>query len=164
MQKDNKNPQLLLLLLLLTVFMTEFGLMFLLHFFPELPTLVETLIDATLLVSVIGPVLFVFIFRPLVNEIAARRKAEESLSASVENEKKKADEVRALNQQLAANEEQLKATNHHLLANQEALQAKMKELDKMNKFMVDREMRIIEMKKEVNKLCKELGRPEPYHV
>lgn len=43
-----------------------------------------------------------------------------------------------------------------------ALQEQMAQVVKMNKYMTDRELRIIEIKKEVNKLCKELGRPEAY--
>ena len=45
-----------------------------------------------------------------------------------------------------------------------ALQDKMNEIKRMNKFMTDREFRVIEVKKEVNELCKELGRPSPYNV
>ena len=35
-------------------------------------------------------------------------------------------------------------------------------MEKMNDLMVGRELRSIELKKEINKLCKELGRPSPY--
>ncbi len=35
-------------------------------------------------------------------------------------------------------------------------------LERMNKLMVDREFRMIELKKEINELHKELGRGEPY--
>ena len=39
-----------------------------------------------------------------------------------------------------------------------------RELEAMNAAMVDREMRVIELKEEVNKLSKELGRNPPYPV
>jgi len=42
------------------------------------------------------------------------------------------------------------------------LKKKIDEIARMNKLMTGREMRIIEMKKEVNKLLKELGREEKY--
>ena len=42
------------------------------------------------------------------------------------------------------------------------LEDKTYELEIFNKTMVDREMRIIEMKKEVNELCKELKREIKY--
>jgi GAF domain-containing protein len=47
---------------------------------------------------------------------------------------------------------------------EEAERENVEKLERMNRLMMDREMRILEMKKEVNKLCKELGRPEPYSV
>ncbi|MFB0520370.1 MAG: PAS domain-containing protein, partial [Desulfatiglandales bacterium] len=40
----------------------------------------------------------------------------------------------------------------------------IKDLEETNKIMVGRELRMIELKEEVNKLSKELGRPEPYDV
>jgi PAS domain S-box-containing protein len=42
------------------------------------------------------------------------------------------------------------------------LEARTKELETFNKAMIDREMRIIEMKEEVNRLCEELGREPVY--
>jgi len=45
---------------------------------------------------------------------------------------------------------------------EEALRQRTAELEMFNKAMVDRELRIIEMKKEVNQLCKELGRKIAY--
>jgi PAS domain S-box-containing protein len=40
----------------------------------------------------------------------------------------------------------------------------IKDLEETNKIMVGRELRMIELKKEVNQLSKEIGRPEPYEV
>jgi DNA-binding response OmpR family regulator len=40
----------------------------------------------------------------------------------------------------------------------------IRELEYFNKVAVGREMRMIELKKEINKLCRELGREEPYEV
>lgn len=45
---------------------------------------------------------------------------------------------------------------------QKALQKKMQEMEQFNKMAVGREMRMIELKKEVNALCRELGREERY--
>lgn len=42
------------------------------------------------------------------------------------------------------------------------LQKRANELETINKIMLDREMRVIEMKEEVNKLAKELGKEQPY--
>ena len=45
---------------------------------------------------------------------------------------------------------------------EEDLKQKMDELNRFNKAAVGREMRMIELKKEVNALCRELGRDAPY--
>jgi PAS domain S-box-containing protein len=45
---------------------------------------------------------------------------------------------------------------------EEELRRRTEELEMFNKVMVDREMRIIEMKEEVNKLCEELSREPAY--
>lgn len=45
----------------------------------------------------------------------------------------------------------------HLLARQ-----KMKELEEFNSIMIEREMRMIELKNEVNSLARQLGKHEPY--
>ncbi|MBF0521920.1 MAG: HAMP domain-containing protein [Candidatus Omnitrophica bacterium] len=123
---------------------------------------------------------------------------EQQLRASNQQLTANEQQLKAANQQLLATEQQLRATNQQLLANEQALRTsqagleekvrertrelaeakysleaqvqertreleeKMANLEKMNKFMVDRELRIIELKKEVNKLCLELGRPEQY--
>lgn len=42
------------------------------------------------------------------------------------------------------------------------LSSKIQELEAFNKIMVDREMRIIELKKEINAQAAEFGKPEPY--
>ncbi len=42
------------------------------------------------------------------------------------------------------------------------LQAKLKELEEFNRIMVDREMRLIELKKEVNELAVGQGKEAPY--
>lgn len=44
------------------------------------------------------------------------------------------------------------------------LQEKMSELEKFNSFTVNRELRMIELKKEINRLLIEAGRPEKYKI
>ncbi|MBF0253121.1 MAG: HAMP domain-containing protein [Candidatus Omnitrophica bacterium] len=112
--------------------------------------------------------------------------------AQIRIEKQKVDELNALNKQLEASEQQLRTSQDRLkeintgleqkvkertkeledeknkleIKIQERTQEitdKIKELEKVNKSMRGRELRIIEMKREVNELCKELGRPEPYN-
>ncbi len=45
---------------------------------------------------------------------------------------------------------------------EEELRRRTEELEAFNKAMVDREIKIIEVKEEVNRLCRELGRPPAY--
>jgi PAS domain S-box-containing protein len=45
---------------------------------------------------------------------------------------------------------------------EEELKQKMEELARFNKAAVGRELQMIELKKEINALCRELGREEPY--
>ncbi|MGB9613739.1 MAG: PAS domain S-box protein [Candidatus Margulisiibacteriota bacterium] len=47
---------------------------------------------------------------------------------------------------------------------EEELKKRAEELEKMNKFMLGRELDMIELKKEVNRLLSELGRPQKYGV
>lgn len=46
----------------------------------------------------------------------------------------------------------------------EALKAKMAEAEKLNRFMMGRETRVIELKREINDLLKEFGKPARYNV
>ncbi len=46
----------------------------------------------------------------------------------------------------------------------EELQKKISDLERFNKLTVDREIRMIELKSEVNKLLKELGREKKYSI
>jgi len=59
--------------------------------------------------------------------------------------------------------ERKEAENKIMMTNEE-LEAKIAEVEKLNKSMTGRELRIIEVKEEVNKLSEELGRPAPYQL
>ena len=45
---------------------------------------------------------------------------------------------------------------------EEELKKRTEELEMFNKAMVDREIKIVEIKEEVNRLCEELGRDQKY--
>ncbi len=98
------------------------------------------------------------------------RASEERLSAVDQQRQASEAALRAAQDGL---EEKVKARTKELeksLASLEAkvekktreLQGKMKEVDKMSNLTGEREGRVIELKREVNKLARELGRPEPY--
>ncbi len=106
-------------------------------------------------------------------------------AATSEAEKKRANELDALNQQLRASEQQLKAANQQLRASeqqlkasnqqltakeqalkasQETLKTKISDLERFNKIMVGRELEMIKLKEEVNSLLAALGKEIKYKV
>jgi DNA-binding response OmpR family regulator len=59
-------------------------------------------------------------------------------------------------------EEIVELRTRELAENTAILQASNRELKRFNKSAVGRELRMIELKQEINALCRELGRKEPY--
>jgi len=47
---------------------------------------------------------------------------------------------------------------------EETIKEKINELEKFNKFMMGREVKMLELKKEINELCKMLGMDERYKI
>ncbi|MBF0571482.1 MAG: GAF domain-containing protein [Candidatus Omnitrophica bacterium] len=111
---------------------------------------------------------------------------EQQLRASNQQLSANEQQLRAANQQLAATEQELRASKtileekikdrtKELEESKSSLEVQVKEktwdlhekmasLERVNKIMIDRELRVIEIKKEVNQLCRELGKPELYGV
>jgi hypothetical protein len=77
--------------------------------------------------------------------------------AAMQSAKEKAEELIAANQQLRAKEQALHASHKELARKNEDLEA-------FNKLMVGRELVMIDLKKEVNSLLKELGRAAKYEI
>ncbi len=112
-----------------------------------------------------------------LKELAEQRQAKEQQLKAADHQRQvneqifnAADERRLANEQLLKSaeqqmktfERQLKAAHEQLLEKKEELLEKEQKAEMMNKVMTDREVRVIELKKEVNRLTRELGRPEPY--
>lgn len=80
-----QSPFQILIIIALSVFFSEASVMIILSILPPLPTWVEAFFDSFLLVFLISPMLYFFLFRPFILHISDRKKAEEAL---VESEKK----------------------------------------------------------------------------
>ncbi len=71
----------ILIIIALSVFVAELIVMFLIFALPPFSTVVEAFIDAFLLIVFIFPILYIFLFRPLILHIKERERAEEALQA-----------------------------------------------------------------------------------
>lgn len=82
----SKRPALIFLTIALTVFAAEALVMLLLHYLPQQSFLNEAILDAALLVVLISPALYFFLFQPMVAHIRERRKIEETLRQNEEEQ------------------------------------------------------------------------------
>lgn len=82
----SKHPALIFLAIAVTVFAAEAVVMLLLHYLPQQSFLSEAILDATLLVVLISPALYFFLFQPMVSHISERRKIEETLLQNEEEQ------------------------------------------------------------------------------
>lgn len=72
-----QSPVRLQAIIFVSVFLTEAFIMFLLSILPPLSTWMWAMLDATLLITLLSPVLYFFVLRPLILHIAERKQAEE---------------------------------------------------------------------------------------
>lgn len=73
---NSSSPLRLLGIVMVSIFLIETMVMFLLPLLPPLPKLLENLLDAALLVAILFPILYKLIFCPLIAEMTARKKVE----------------------------------------------------------------------------------------
>ncbi|WP_394787623.1 PAS domain S-box protein [Rhodoferax sp.] len=80
------QPKRLFATIALTVFAAEAFVMLLLHYLPQQTFWIDALLDASLLVALISPVLYFSLFKPLVAHNRERRKIEETLRRNEEEQ------------------------------------------------------------------------------
>ncbi len=81
-----KSPALIFLIVALSVFVSEASVMLLLYYLPRLSVITEAIFDASLVVALISPTLYFFLFRPMVIHISEREKIEEILHKNEEEQ------------------------------------------------------------------------------
>ncbi len=81
-----KSPASIFLVVALSVFISEASVMLLLYYLPERSLISEAIVDATLLVALISPALYFFLFRPLAIHIRERERIEEVLHKNEEEQ------------------------------------------------------------------------------
>ena len=66
------QPKAIICLMVLSIFVGEIIVMFILHLWPEIPIFTEALINASVLVLIISPTLVLFHYRPMVSNLRQR--------------------------------------------------------------------------------------------
>ena len=79
-----QSPFRMINIIVLSIFSLEMIVMTLVHYLQISSTLLEMVLDSTLLVILLSPIFYIFIFRPLVMFIAERKQAEDELRRSEE--------------------------------------------------------------------------------
>ncbi|MEW6066954.1 MAG: PAS domain S-box protein [Nitrospirota bacterium] len=73
----SQSPVRLFIIVIFSVFVTEAFIMFILSFLPPLSTWMWAMLDATLLIILLSPAIYFFVFQPLILHITQRKQAEE---------------------------------------------------------------------------------------
>lgn len=113
------TPTQLLVITALAIFVGEALVMFVLALFGDMPTAVEAFLDAILLSILAAPVLYLFLFRPIVLQIEEREAAERALvELNRELERRveaRTDELARSNRSLQREIQERKATEGRIL-------------------------------------------------
>src|SRR3990167_7223027 len=110
--KRTAHPLRLLLVTSASVFIAEAVVMLILGYLPGLSLYSEALLDAFLLSLLAFPLLYLFLFRPMLKYTERQRGAEHALRKSGTELEKKVVELEAAQQALRDSEEQYRSEEH----------------------------------------------------
>src|SRR5574340_1318361 len=82
----SRSPASFFFIVASSVFLSEASVMLLLYYLPRMSLVSEAIIDATLLIAIVSPVLYIFLFRPLVIHIREREQIEDVLHRNEEEQ------------------------------------------------------------------------------
>lgn len=81
-----QSPQMIFIVIAVAVFVSEACVMALLSYLPEHSTWLEAMLDSTLLVLLISPILYFFLLQPMLSYIREHQKIEETLRKNEEEQ------------------------------------------------------------------------------
>ncbi len=90
------NPFRLLLIIVVSIFVADVLVMFLFSLFPRFTLVQEAVLDASFLLLLTFPLLYVFFYRPFLLDIEERKKAEIEKDVTIVELRKTIDEVKVL--------------------------------------------------------------------
>jgi hypothetical protein len=132
------SPFYLLLIIFISIFSAEAVVMFFLSILPPMSRPGEIILDSSLLVMLVSPLLYFFVMRPLVVHSNLRKQAEEKLQKAHDNLEKRVNE----------------RTSDLSMANKQ-LKEKMKQLEEFYEMAISRELKMKKLKEEIEKLKNE---------
>jgi C4-dicarboxylate-specific signal transduction histidine kinase len=148
LRKEAEHPVIrLFLTMLIAIFTLELIIMLTLNFvLPPISPISESIVDSIILVTILFPVLYTFVFNPLITEVYERKKAEKALrNAHADLEAK-----------IRERTVELTKANESLKKEVEAHKKDLDDLEKWQKMSTGRELIMVELKKEKIQLEKEI--------
>ncbi|MBI5047881.1 MAG: hypothetical protein HZB54_02860 [Deltaproteobacteria bacterium] len=119
------SPFRLLIITALSIFFTELLVMFILSYLPPLSVPAEALVDSLLLIIPVFPILYIFLFRPMILHIAHRGEIEQKLKKSYDEleirVRERTSELASANESLRSEITERKRTEEALMKNRASL-------------------------------------------
>jgi hypothetical protein len=149
-----QSPFYLLFVMLLSTFSAEAIVMYFLSHLPPMSKILQAVLDASLLVMLVAPLLYFFLLRPLILNINMRKQAEEELRNS---HKKLEKLVQERTEELEEANKILGKDIHEREKIENQLRDKMNQLEEFFKIAVGRELRMKNLEEENRRLKDELS-------